>query len=37
MTMIQDIIQYIVEPLRNTFSDNMKIEIIKHLYKTNDK
>ena len=46
MTLIKDIIQYILEPLNkifnlsiqtNTFSDNIKIAIIKPLYKTNDK
>ena len=46
MTLIKDIIQYILEPLKkifnlsiqtNTFPDNMKIAIIKPLYKTNDK
>ena len=46
MTLIKDIIQYILEPLKkifnlsiqtNTIPDNMKIEIIKPLYKTNDK
>ena len=45
-TSIKDIIQYILEPLKNifnlsiqinTFPDNMKIEIIKPLYITNDK
>ena len=46
MTLIKDIIQYILEPLKNifnlsiqtnTFPDNMKTAIIKPLYKTNDK
>ena len=46
MTLIKDIIQYILEPLKkifnlsiqtNTFPDNMKIAIIKPLYTTNDK
>ena len=46
MTLIKDIIQYILEPLKkifnlsiqtNTFPDNIKIAIIKPLYKTNDK
>ena len=46
MPLIKDIIQYILEPLKkifnlsiqtNTFPDNMKIAIIKLLYKTNDK
>ena len=46
MTLIKDIIQYILEPLKkifnlsiqiNTFPDNMKIVIIKPLHKTNDK
>ena len=46
MTLIKDIIQYILEPFKNifnlsiqknTFPDNMKISIIKPLYKTNDK
>ena len=46
MTLIKAIIQYILEPLKkifnlsiqtNTFPDNMKIAIIKPLYKTNDK
>ena len=46
MTLIKDIIQYILEPLKkifnlsiqtNRFPDNMKIAIIKPLYKTNDK
>ena len=45
MTLIKDIIQYILEPLNkifnlsiqtNTFSDNIKIAIIKPLYKTNE-
>ena len=46
MTLIKDIIQYILEPFKNifnlsiqtnTFPDYMKIAIIKPLYKTNDK
>ena len=46
MTLIKDSIQYILEPLKKifnlsiqtyTFPDNMKIAIIKPLYKTNDK
>ena len=46
MTLIKDIIQYILESLQkicnlsiqtNKFPDNMKIAIIKPVYKTNDK